>query len=84
MIEPGQYTFPFMVKLPIDMPSSLYFFGDSGSEACIKYSLKASLVKSENSDIKPMYYKQTLIVRQRPYDVNVGESDRCEVPISLC
>ena len=64
----GQYTFPFQVQLPHNVPSSCNYTNYNASQSMgkVNYSLKATLTPINPDTIQPMSFKQTLIVRQLP------------------
>jgi hypothetical protein len=63
---PGQYVFPFKLTLPKNCPSTIDWRGPMDAFANVHYTITATLFPSPKVKIKPMSFKQALVVRQRP------------------
>ena len=67
---PGQYTFPFKILIPYELPSSAYFSGGSSSCASVSYIISAILLPCPTTGLREMAFKTSLIMREKPYIVN--------------
>lgn len=82
----GQYTFPFRIKLPHNIPASCNFNGNDSAKSIgkVKYSLKARLLPRDPDKMKEMTYKQTIVVREIPHDVPVNSSANYSDNVNSC
>lgn len=82
---PGQYNFPFSIKLPHDLPSSIYYCMNSYRRdfALVEYKIKATL-KCNKDDIKNMEFSQPLIIRQQPESDSTPTSDTSTGKVYRC
>jgi hypothetical protein len=64
---PGQYSFPFSLKLPDWLPASFIFYGLNASEIKVKYDLIAYMpdaLDPKTRPFKPFLVKKRLILRK--------------------
>ena len=82
----GQYTFPFQVQLPMNVPSSCNYTNYDASQSLgkVKYSLEARLTPINPDTIQPMKFKQTLIVRQLPPPIPKSSSAEYSDEVNSC
>jgi hypothetical protein len=68
IMEAGQYTFPFKVKLPSHLPSTCVYkdWWKQNSFGKVSYSLKAILVPVDRDKIQSMTFKSSVVIRQNP------------------
>ena len=81
---PGQYTFPYSISIPHGCPSSAYFTGSDSAVASVKYHLTACLQPNSAINIKPMSFKQVLIVREMPPQIEQNVFSKAEFDIKAC
>ena len=85
-VQTGQYSFPFRIKLPYDIPASCLYTNYAASEsfAQVKYKIKALLQPLNRDSMKPMKFKQTLVVRQLPAEVPMSSSAEYSDTVNSC
>ncbi|CAI2372112.1 unnamed protein product [Moneuplotes crassus] len=84
-VMPGQYSFPFKIVLPVDIPSNCFYTNKASqrSHGKVKYKLKAVL-KSNDDKMKDMNFKQTLIIRQQPDIVPMSSAADYSDQVKTC
>ena len=82
-LMPGDYTVPFEFQLPSYLPASFLFSKtniEAKPKAKVKYHIKVRMVTRLPS-LRPMQYKQVLIIREAPPAVELMINQNNRLPI---
>lgn len=66
---PGQYSFPFVYKLPQSLPSSFLYYGDKKSKLSLRYKVIARMEEAcdtSKSVFKPFIAKRRIVINKIP------------------
>ncbi|CDW80504.1 UNKNOWN [Stylonychia lemnae] len=70
IVQPGQYSFPFVYNLPEWLPSNVVYISDKSSRFWINYKLKATLEQNfedqNKAPLKPFMSRRKLYIHKKP------------------